>query len=79
VHEKARAEQLVADARQALKDDDASLARTARPGSPSCKQAYHSLGAGTGGGPGRRLRGRPDGSDTGAGNDDIIDAEFTTR
>jgi molecular chaperone DnaK len=77
VHEKARAEQLVADARQALKDDDASLARL-RGLVSELQQAYHSLGAGTGGAP-SDAGGARGGTGAGAGDDDVIDAEFTTR
>src|SRR3954449_12266266 len=80
VHEKARAEQLVADARQALKDDNASLDRL-RGLVSELQQAYHSLGAGTGGGPADGAAGRPgdagaarDGTGAGAGDDDVIDA-----
>src|SRR3954465_4392364 len=58
VHEKARAEQLVADARQALKDDDASLDRL-RGLVSELQQAYHSLGAGAGGGPAGGAAGAP--------------------
>jgi molecular chaperone DnaK len=79
VHEKARAEMLVADARQALKED-APLDRL-RSLSSELQQLYHSLGAGGGqppggGGPGAGPGGGPD-----AGrrpDDDVIDAEFTT-
>jgi molecular chaperone DnaK len=84
VHEKARAEQLVADARQALKDENPSLDRLQSLTS-ELQQAYQALGVGTAagdrqtdgaaGGPG----GARDGAGAGAGDDDVIDAEFTTR
>ena len=78
VHEKARAENLVADARQALKDDSAPLGRL-RSLTAELQQVYQSLtsaspGAQSGGpgpqsGPGPQ-RGAAD-------DDDVIDAEFT--
>jgi len=84
VHEKARAEQLIADARQALKDENPSLDRLQSLTS-ELQQAYQALGVGTAagdrqtdgaaGGPG----GAGDGAGAGAGDDDVIDAEFTTR
>jgi molecular chaperone DnaK len=68
VNEKARADTLVADARQALKDE-APLDRL-RDLTSELQQVYHSLGA-TGSAP-------PDQSGTPASNDDdVIDAEFT--
>jgi molecular chaperone DnaK len=71
VHEKARAEQLVSDARQAIKEE-APLARL-RELTAELQQVYHGLGAASGpqqGGP----SGTPQGGD---GGDDVIDAEFT--
>ena len=78
VHEKARAENLVADARQALQDDSAPLGRL-RSLTAELQQVYQSLtsaspGAQSGGpgpqsGPGPQ-RGAAD-------DDDVIDAEFT--
>ena len=78
VHEKARAENLVADARQALQDDSAPLDRL-RSLTAELQQVYQSLtsaspGAQSGGpgpqsGPGPQ-RGAAD-------DDDVIDAEFT--
>jgi molecular chaperone DnaK len=73
VHEKARAEQLVSDARQAIKEE-APLARL-RELTAELQQVYHGLGAASGpqqGGP----SGTPQG-DGGDGGDDVIDAEFT--
>jgi molecular chaperone DnaK len=91
VHEKARAENLVADARQALKDDSTPLDRL-RSLTAELQQVYQSLGtagpgaqsgpygpgAQDGGGPpsGSGGSGDPGGSGD-AGDDDVIDAEFT--
>jgi molecular chaperone DnaK len=72
-HEKARAEQLVADARQAVKDE-APLERM-RPLTADLQQLYHSLGAGPTGGDG--AGDTVDVRDTGADGDDVIDADFT--
>ena len=68
VHEKARAENLVADARQALKED-APLTRL-RELTGELQQVYHGLGAARG------PQGGPSGTPQGGG-DDVIDAEFT--
>jgi len=68
VHEKARAENLVADARQALKED-APLTRL-RELTGELQQVYHGLGAASG------PQGGPSGTPQGGG-DDVIDAEFT--
>ena len=83
VHEKARAETLVADARQALADQ-APLDRL-RSLTSELQQVYQSLGTsgasgqgGTGPGP---SAGGPSGQGSpgqGPGDDDVIDAEFTT-
>ncbi|MEV6985287.1 molecular chaperone DnaK [Sphaerisporangium sp. NPDC051017] len=75
VHEKARAEQLVADARQAIKEE--APTQRLRDLSSELQQIYHSLSAvsprgETAGAGGRRQGG------TGGGQDDVIDAEFTT-
>ena len=75
VHEKARAESLVADARQAVKEE-APLDRL-RSLTGELQQVYHGLAAARGGadqGPGRRGR-RPGGPD----EEDVIDADFTTE
>ncbi len=69
VHEKARAENLVADARQALKED-APLTRL-RELTGELQQVYHGLGAASG------PQGGPSGTPQGDGGDDVIDAEFT--
>jgi molecular chaperone DnaK len=70
VHEKARAENLVADARQALKED-APLTRL-RELTGELQQVYHGLGAARG------PQGGPSGTGQGDGGDeDVIDAEFT--
>jgi molecular chaperone DnaK len=77
-HEKARAEQLAADARQALKDDTA-LDRL-RELSVELQQVYQSLLAS-----GVPPQGGPPPEDPGGssgppgGGDDVIDAEFTTH
>jgi molecular chaperone DnaK len=84
VHEKARADMLVADVRQALKEE-APVDRL-RSLVSELQQVYQSLSAvatsgpapgGTGPGPGY---GSADGGDGGQGSsdDDVIDAEFTT-
>jgi molecular chaperone DnaK len=83
VHEKARAEQLIADARQALKDENPSLDRLQSLTS-ELQQAYQALGVGTAAGDGQTdgAAGGPGGARDGAGaggDDDVIDAEFTTR
>ena len=71
VHEKARADTLVADARQALKDN-APLDRL-RDLSTELQQVYHSLGATTPNASAPQDQpGAPPGDD-----DDVIDAEFT--
>ncbi|MGA4987975.1 molecular chaperone DnaK [Nonomuraea bangladeshensis] len=75
VHEKARAGQLVQDARQAIKEE-VPLDRL-RALSGELQQVYHGLGAAPGGGPSvppqARTENVPGGSD-----EDVIDAEFTT-
>ena len=55
MHEKARAENLVADARQALKDDSTPLDRL-RSLTAELQQVYQSLATA---GPGRAVRTRP--------------------
>jgi molecular chaperone DnaK len=80
-HEKARAEMLVNDARQAVKEE-APIDRL-RSLTSELLQVYHSLsapgggqpGGGPGGGPGQ-----PGGGQPGEGrDDDVIDAEFTSE
>jgi molecular chaperone DnaK len=73
VHEKARAETVVADARQALKDD-ASLERL-RELTAELQQVYQSLGAAASAPPQDQQPGAPQGDD----DDDVIDAEFTAH
>jgi molecular chaperone DnaK len=75
VHEKARAEQLVTDAREAIRQE-APLDRL-RSLTSELQQVYHGLGsaAPAGQAPG----GSGNGDDTSGGDDDVIDAEFTTR
>ncbi|GII89142.1 chaperone protein DnaK [Sphaerisporangium siamense] len=77
VHEKARAEQLAADARQAIKEE-APIERL-RDLTSELQQVYHSLGAVSAGEPagaGAGTSGAPRGE--GGGDDEVIDAEFTT-
>jgi molecular chaperone DnaK len=73
VHEKARAEMLVADARQALKEE-APLDRL-RSLTSELQQVYHGLAATTGAGDGSGAPGAAGAG--GGGDDDVIDAEFT--
>jgi molecular chaperone DnaK len=81
VHEKARGEMLVSDARQALKEE-ASVDRL-RKLTAELQQIYHGLGSSAGGASGGGA-GSPDGGPGPApgsgvgGGDDVIDAEFTT-
>jgi len=70
VHEKARADTLVADARQAL-EEAAPLDRL-RDLTTELQQVYHGLGAAT------AAPQEPPGSPGSGGGDDVIDAEFTT-
>jgi molecular chaperone DnaK len=74
VHEKARAEQLVADARQAVKDN-APLDRL-RSLTTELQQVFYGLGATT------TVSGDADASvdsASGASDDDVIDADFTVN
>src|SRR5437879_2223519 len=79
VHEKGRAEMLLNDARQAVKEE-APLERL-RSLTSELQQIYHSLGAGQGqgaGGPSAAAgSGGPEGRDAPVDDDDVIDAEFT--
>ncbi|MEV4357959.1 molecular chaperone DnaK [Nonomuraea sp. NPDC004186] len=74
VHEKARAGQLVEEARQAIKEE-APIDRL-RTLSGELQQVYHSLGAAAGGGPSVPPQDRTEGAP--GGEEDVIDAEFTT-
>ncbi|WP_020575783.1 molecular chaperone DnaK [Actinopolymorpha alba] len=88
-HEKARAEMLVNDARQAVKDENAPLDRL-RSLTGELRQVYHSLGAASAGvaggagpaGPGGAGPGGPGASGgpsaPGGTDEDVIDAEFTS-
>jgi molecular chaperone DnaK len=73
MHEKARAEQLVEQARNAVKE--AAPLDTVRPLIGELQQVFHSLGAATGGGAGPDvdLTDQPQSSS----DDDVIDADFT--
>ena len=76
VHEKARAENLAADARQALKNDSTPLDRL-RSLTAELQQVYQGL-ATAGPGPGPSPDGRPGQAGPASGDDDdVIDAEFT--
>src|SRR5437660_1177532 len=80
VHEKGRAEMLLNDARQAIKEE-APLERL-RSLTAELQQIYHSLGAGQAqgagaGGPYGAPGGGSDGRDAPVDDDDVIDAEFT--
>jgi len=75
VHEKARAEQLVTDARDAIRQE-APLDRL-RSLTSELQQVYHSLGSAAPAGQAPGSGGN--GDDTSGGDDDVIDAEFTTR
>jgi len=78
VHEKARAEMLVADARQAIKEE-APLERL-RSLTAELQGVYQGLAAAAGGagpGPGAPPTGEGGGARGGADDDDVIDAEFT--
>ena len=76
VHEKARAENLAADARQVLKDDSTPLDRL-RSLTAELQQVYQGL-ATAGPGPGPSPDGRPGQAGPASGDDDdVIDAEFT--
>jgi molecular chaperone DnaK (HSP70) len=87
-HEKARAEMLVGDARQAIKEE-APLERL-RSLTAELQQVYYGLSAAAGGGPGPGAPGGPGGpagpeagggpaaGGAAGGDEDVIDAEFTT-
>ncbi|MDX6233026.1 MAG: molecular chaperone DnaK [Nocardioidaceae bacterium] len=75
MHEKARAEQLVADARQAVKDA-APLDRL-RSLTTELQQVFHGLGAARTADGGGNGSGDGDGGQSAAVDDDVIDADFT--
>jgi molecular chaperone DnaK len=73
-HERARAEMLIADARQAVKEQ-APLDRV-RSMTAELQQVFHGLGAaraGAGNG------GSPNGGTQSTSDDDVIDADFTVN
>jgi len=83
-HERARAETLISDIRTAVNDESTTIDRLRRLTS-DLQQVAHGLasaaysqanaaGAGASGG-----SGRPSGGDGGGGDDDVIDAEYTTK
>ena len=71
-HEKARAEALISDAREAIKGE-AALDRL-RALTSDLQQVYHGLAAAQ---PGAGSQAGPDGDSGPGGDDDVIDAEFT--
>jgi molecular chaperone DnaK len=75
VHEKARAEMLVADARQAVKEE-APLDRL-RSLTGELQQIFHGMAAGASSGSGPAPR--QAGESRGAGDDDVIDAEVVNE
>jgi molecular chaperone DnaK len=78
VHEKARAEQLIADARQALQDE-AGIDRL-RPLIADMQQVLHALPASAAGAGAREGEGDGSGEDNGhaeSEDEEVIDAEFT--
>ncbi|MCF6733657.1 molecular chaperone DnaK [Blastococcus sp. KM273129] len=77
VHEKARAEMLVADARQAVKDDTAPIDRL-RSLTGELQQIFHGMAAGSSGGTGPASGGGPS-SSAGSDDDDVIDAEVVNE
>jgi len=74
VHEKARAEQLAGEAREAIRQE-APLDRL-RSLTSELQQIYHGIGSAA---PSGQAPGGGSGDDTSGGDDDVIDAEFTTR
>ncbi|EHR48433.1 chaperone protein DnaK [Saccharomonospora marina XMU15] len=75
-HEKARAELLITDARQAIKDDTVGIERL-RELTSELQQLFYGLDTAAGGTAGNQAGGgaRRDGG----GGDDVIDAEFTSE
>ncbi|WNV75231.1 molecular chaperone DnaK [Geodermatophilus sp. DSM 44513] len=77
VHEKARAEMLVGDARQAVKDDTAPIDRL-RSLTGELQQVFHGMAAGSSGGAGAASGGGGP-SSSGGSDDDVIDAEVVNE
>ncbi len=75
MHEKARAEQLIADARQAIKEE-APVDRL-RGLAGELQQVFHALGAGAQPGQPEQQTQQPGQPGAGGPDDDVIDAEFT--
>ncbi|MCU1452438.1 MAG: chaperone protein DnaK [Acidimicrobiales bacterium] len=76
MHEKARAEALITDARQAI-DEQAPIDRL-RSLIGELQQVFHSIGAApTGSGADQGAAGQPAGAGGGAGDEDVIDADFS--
>jgi molecular chaperone DnaK len=79
MHEKARAEQLVADARQAMQGDaPVDRLRSLTQELQTMYQSLSSVQAGTGGPTADVGSGATGGATAGGADDDVIDAEFTT-
>src|SRR5580704_4176912 len=76
VHEKARADTLVAEARQALKDE--TPVDRLRTMTSELQQVYQSVGASSQGQPAGQAAAGSEQSSQGDDGDDVIDAEFTT-
>jgi molecular chaperone DnaK len=78
VHEKARAEMLIADARQAVKDEAAPIDRL-RSLTSELQQIFHGMAAGSSGGAGSASGGGPSPSSGASDADDVIDAEVVNE
>jgi molecular chaperone DnaK len=79
MHEKARAEQLVADARQAMQEDaPVDRLRSLTQELQTMYQSLSSVQAGTGGPTADVGSGATGGATAGGADDDVIDAEFTS-
>ncbi|HEX2902515.1 MAG TPA: molecular chaperone DnaK [Jatrophihabitans sp.] len=77
VHEKARAEMLIGDARQAVKDDSAPIDRL-RSLTGELQQIFHGMAAGSSGDTGPAAGAGPSPS-AGSDDDDVIDAEVVNE
>jgi molecular chaperone DnaK len=78
VHERARAEMLIADARQAVKDEAAPVDRL-RSLTSELQQIFHGMAAGSSGGAGPASGAGPSTSSGGSDDDDVIDAEVVNE
>ncbi len=77
VHERARADNLIAEARQALKDE--TPVDRLRTMTSELQQVYQSVGASSQGQPAGQAAPGSEQSSQGDDGDDVIDAEFTTH